>query len=1118
MKFEYLIKNHKGITTYLQKENFIKIAPKLDVVISCIVNEFEGKNILIIANDKKTIDNIGLSINNSLHNPEFGLYPFEIDFVPREIVHKKIEFLKNFYSPGRKIIITTLKGLFDPLLPEESITELKIEKNKQLPMKNLTDALVKLGYKREKEILEKGDFAVKGSIVDIFAFSYDYPIRVFYGFEDEIEDIKFFNIENFRTFESIDSFVINSSTYYPFGYEKFLSLEKSVIKELEKGKNEFLKDSVLEDLKEIKLRENYGTNFYFKYIERGINFSFATLLDKTEDYIKIFVDPIDSEKFFKDSNEIYENARKANEILKEDVEKIKTALSALTKGKVIRMQGAPERDTIEIPITEIPENFAFLTSIKDYILSMLKEKSVIFATTERERVEEILKLYEIRFSNILSKNRDVYVIDAFFSKGVEGESAVLLSDRELFIHFEPEKHKPRIISSKNITTPEELSIGDLVVHRDFGIGIFRGLTKLDNNGIKEYLLIEYRDGEKLYVPLERIGFVEKYIGDRKLINLNRLSGNEWKNAKEKASENAKILARKLLLIEAERKLKGGFSFKPFPKEEQILALSFPYELTEDQEKALEEVYQDMEKNTPMDRLICGDVGYGKTEIAVRAAFRAVLNGKQVAVLVPTTILALQHERTFQERLKYFPIEIASLSRLTDKRNENEILKRLKEGKTDIIIGTHRLFSKDVSFKDLGLLIIDEEQKFGVKHKEKIKELKSNVDVLTLTATPIPRTLHSALLSLKPVSLIVTAPPGRIPVKTYVVPFNEEIMKNAIDFEIKRGGQVFIVHNTIESLFHFARRIQELVPKARIGVAHGKMNKDEIEETMLDFYEGKIDILVATTIIENGLDIPTVNTLIVDKAENFGLAQMYQLRGRIGRSYTNSFAYFFYSARTNLKTIAEERLETIKEFSGSGAGIKIAMKDLEIRGAGNLLGKEQHGHIISVGYNMYISLLEKAVSELKGEKESTSIEVRVNLNESYYIPESYIELNSERISYYRRITNANSTLYIESIKEELEDRFGEIPREMENLLKVGIIMRLSKDIGVKEVFQEGKRVFLAIQEENTINPIGIERLFKYNDSVKFGKDYISFEIRSNTLLEVLKVLNLLSEKENEKVDS
>ncbi|PIW10976.1 MAG: transcription-repair coupling factor, partial [Caldiserica bacterium CG17_big_fil_post_rev_8_21_14_2_50_35_7] len=469
-------------------------------------------------------------------------------------------------------------------------------------------------------------------------------------------------------------------------------------------------------------------------------------------------------------------------------------------------------------------------------------------------------------------------------------------------------------------------------------------------------------------------------------------------------------------------------------------------------------------------------------------------------------------------LRAFAVEVATLSRLTEPKREKEILNKLQNGSVDIIIGTHRILSEDIKFKDPGLIIIDEEQKFGVKHKEKLKEMKANVDVLTLTATPIPRTLHSAIIKLKAVSLINTPPIGRVPVKTFVFPRNFEIIKKAIEFELQRAGQVFVVHNKIEDIYSFAMTVKQLVPEARVDVAHGKTRKDEIEKIMLSFYEGETDVLVSTTIIENGLDIPTVNTLIVDNAQDFGLSQMYQLRGRIGRSHINAFAYFLYTANKDLKSIAEERLETIKEFSGLSSGIKIALKDLELRGAGNLLGKEQHGHIVSVGYNLYVTLLEEAVSELRGEKKVELKGIPIRLNETYYIPDTYVSVNTERMDYYRRITTADTVRKIDEIRSELFDRFGGLSKAVDNLLLIGIMNYLARESGVREIYQEGSRVFISIEDGNKISFEGLEKLLKSNVTARFGENYISFEANNSPLKETLEVMNLLKGVNHAGMDS
>ncbi|MGC8721591.1 MAG: transcription-repair coupling factor [Caldisericaceae bacterium] len=1123
MKFEQLLKHSETLINFLNKENRVRIYPNYDVVIDAIVNEFDKRNILIIANGESEAEKISRVLKYALLNPEFGCYPYEIDFVEKSKVEAKMQFLSKFYNhKSRVVLISTLKGMFDPILPEQFVSSLKLTINMPMKEQTLIKHLSRFGFKRVVESEERGEFSVKGNIIDLYSFSYSDPIRIVFGFEGTIEEIKFFDINTFKSFKTTDEVEIFPASYYNLLDEKTMrNFEKAVQNELKGIDNEYLSDSVQKDLEEIRKIDNFGINFYFKYILKGKNFVFPTLFDETDDFIKVSAGDLKFADFLKETKEIYENNLKTMETLSADIGAIEKTFKTIEQGKLIELTSLPRENTIELPITNEPRNFPFFTSsIKDYILATTKQRAVLIATEEVERVRDLLKMYEI-FPNegLPKKETGLYLINQHYERGVETDTMVLLTDREIFLQKEPQilKRHEQPVSVKKITSVEELADGDLVVHRDFGIGIFRGLIKLNTDGTKEYLNVEYRDGEKLYVPLERIGFVEKYIGDKHFVPLTKLGGNEWRLSKEKAKESTKELAKKLLLIQAQRKLNGGFAFKAYPNEERILALSFPYELTDDQETALSEVYNDMESSEPMDRLICGDVGYGKTEIAVRAAFRAVLNGKQVAVLVPTTILAMQHERTFRERLRLFPVEIASLSRLEDTKSIKQTLEKLKDGTLDIVVGTHRLLSKDVSFKDLGLLIVDEEQKFGVRDKEKIKALRANIDLLTLTATPIPRTLHSALITLKSTSLIMTAPSGRIPVKTFVLPFSKEILQKAIKDELTRGGQAFVVHNKIEDIFSFAQMIKSLVPEAKIAVAHGKMIPSEIEKIMIDFYEGNINVLVSTTIIENGLDIPTVNTLIVDNAQNFGLSEMYQLRGRIGRSSVNAFAYFFYEEQL-LRSIAEERLETIKEFSGMGAGIKIAMKDLEIRGAGNILGAEQHGHIVSVGYNMYVSLLAEAVSELKGEKHPEFVDVPVRLNESFYIEEAYIKANIERINYYKRITSAKNPEELQNIRDEMVDRFGEPSKNIDNLLTVGAIMAISKSIGVKEIFQEGRRVFLSISKNNAVSIEGVQKILQINPSARIGEDYISFEVKGSPLKETLTVLNLLNGEKYARVDN
>ncbi len=1110
LKFKDLFKD-VSFTDKLRERSIKDIEGEYTVLLHALINEFRGNDFLIIVNNSKEAQIVESAINEAISYPGFGMFPFENGVASKEQVEAKFRFFDEFFNKKRRIVVSSLSAIFDAIPLASSKKPLSVAVGDSVRLTHLINVFSGFGYERVPEISEKGEFSVKGDIVDVFPFFSEFPFRIYFN-ENTIESIKLIDPSTMLSSSRVKKVKIYPASFYGTG-DKCVKELSEKIKKIARSKEEFEKNLLVMDAEKIMRGENVGVNYYPAFLGKGI-LGYKTLFDYAKDFVKVQFGKIDFEEFEKSAKSIYEKSVEVGDITDLGFDRVEKFLDEVRNNFDFIFRNLPGEEALKLPITPMPENFSALSSLKEFVLSYLKEKSVIIITEQVDRVKELLSLYELVPKTRFSGERGLYLLKGFANRGFETDKAIILTDKELFPRYEIRKTSKKPFFSKKITSVEELNEGDYVVHKDFGIGIFRGLKTFVRNGTEEeFLLIEYRNGEKLYVPMERIGYVERYIGDRRVVALNNLHGKEWSKTKQKALENAKMLARKLLRIEAERKLKGGFSFKPFPTEEKILALSFPYELTEDQQTALRDVFNDMESGEPMDRIICGDVGYGKTEIAVRAAFRAVMNGKQVVFLVPTTVLALQHERTLRERLHMFPVEIGMLSRLTSTKDKKRILKKLADGTMDIVIGTHRLLSKDVKFKDLGLLIIDEEQRFGVKDKEKIKELRANIDLLTLTATPIPRTLHSALIRLKDISLINTPPPGRLPVKTFVLPFNWETVKNAVNYELERNGQVFVIHNKIEDIYSFAEKFRyALGREAKIAVAHGKMNKYELEDVMLSFYRGETQVLIATTIVENGLDIPSVNTLIVDGAENFGLSQMYQLRGRIGRSHINAFAYFLFTPNKGLKAISEERLETIKEFTGVGAGIKIAMKDLELRGAGNILGKEQHGHIVSVGYGMYVSLLEEAVAELKGEKKIPVKDVLIRIAEKYYLPADYIPLVSERMEYYRRITSATDFSEIDKIESELSDRFGKIPKVVKNLLEVGKCEALMRRIGIKEIYQEGKRVFLSIDKNHRISPRGLQYLLETDESVRIGEDYLSFVTEEGKVLEKLRfVLNLLSEE-------
>ncbi len=650
----------------------------------------------------------------------------------------------------------------------------------------------------------------------------------------------------------------------------------------------------------------------------------------------------------------------------------------------------------------------------------------------------------------------------------------LLTDADIFGWIQPRPRRairPRGVAPESFFT--DVRPGDYVVHIEHGIGLFQGLVKLVVDGMeREYLQVDYAAGDRLYVPIHQVDRLSRYIGasDRPP-TIHRLGTTDWARVKARAQRAVEDIAQDLLELYSAREVVPGHAFSPDTLWQAELEASFPYVETEDQLKAIETVKADMEEPRPMDRLICGDVGYGKTEVALRAAFKAVMDGKQVALLVPTTVLAQQHFRTFQERLAPFPVVAEMLSRFRSRKGQQEILEGLRAGTVDIVIGTHRLIQKDVAFKDLGLLIIDEEQRFGVTHKERLKQMRTEVDVLTLTATPIPRTLHMSLTGVRDMSTIETPPEERLPIKTHVAEYDETLIRKAILRELDRGGQVYFVHNRVQGIRQMAQRLARIVPEATLAIAHGQMKERELEQVMLDFVDGKVDILVCTSIIESGLDIPNVNTLVVNRADRFGLAQLYQLRGRVGRSAVRAYAYFLYSKHQRLSETARKRLETILEASELGAGFHVAMRDLEIRGAGELLGARQHGHIAAVGFDLYCRLLARAVQELRGKEPTRLLDeetaylqplaesVQINLPLAVYLPEDYVLESGLRLQLYRRLAGLTTVAQIDEMARELRDRFGKLPQPAENLLYQLHLKVLALQVGVKAITTEEGQVII-----------------------------------------------------------
>ncbi|MHB8156848.1 MAG: transcription-repair coupling factor, partial [Desulfocucumaceae bacterium] len=692
---------------------------------------------------------------------------------------------------------------------------------------------------------------------------------------------------------------------------------------------------------------------------------------------------------------------------------------------------------------------------------------------------------------------NVVIVGGRLSGGFELPSGKLAVITAAEMYGRQKRARSRERAGSRMEPFTDLKAGDYVVHVNHGIGRYTGIEKLEIGSIqKDYLAVKYAGEDKLYVPTDQVGLIQKYLGgEADAPRLSRLGGSEWNRVKGKVREAVKEMAQELLVLYAARESASGYAFSPDTVWQKEFEETFPYDETPDQLRAIEEVKRDMEQNKPMDRLLCGDVGYGKTEVALRAAFKAVMDGKQVAVLVPTTILAQQHFNTFSERFSPYPISIEMLSRFRTPREQKKILHDLHLGKLDIVIGTHRLVQEDVAFKGLGLLVVDEEQRFGVAHKERLKMIKHNVDVLTLTATPIPRTLHMSMVGVRDTSLLETPPENRFPVQTYVLEEDPSMIREAIYREIGRGGQVFFVHNRIVDLDSVARWLQGLVPEVRLAVAHGQLKEDDLEQIMIDFMKAEYDVLVCTTIIESGLDIPNVNTLIVKDANNMGLSQLYQLRGRVGRSNRIAYAYCTYRRDRILNEVAEKRLAAIREFTAFGSGYKIAMRDLEIRGAGNLLGSEQHGHIDAVGFDMYCKLLEDAVREARGEEAVGPVETSVELPVEAYIPDSYVTDTNQKVEIYRRMAGFRDELFLDDLADEMTDRFGDMPLPVQRLLRVARIKTLAGKIRIKNI--AGQAGFFRLQFAPGHTLTG-DRLVKigqaYKNRVKFSVQGDDFEIR------------------------
>ncbi len=959
-----------------------------------------------------------------------------------------------------------------------------------------------MGYIEDDPVTEPGEFSVRGGILDVFPSNLSTPVRLeFFG--DQLESLRTFDADTQRSISAIPLVQVIPMREYCAPGETFKRWAADVPQRWSAP--------FLSHLEEELALASQGESFPgFEFHLPAVDPLEKTLFDFVDGHRLFLCDrdvlTASLEKFHAELYERYTDRVDAHKPVPDPRDIYISAEQFV--GAVARFPGI---EFSEISTDGMPADIympsqssrKYHGNIRELMADLRKSQEsgerivFLFSNLGRaERMRDILNEYEIA-AHLCRADEQASQIDAV------SEGAILLGVGNIYSGFRLPSIRLLALTgsdvfdeadvgaasrrsraaSRNLFLSDfrDLKPGDFVVHIDHGIGQFHGLKSIQvQDGLKEFVLLTYQDDAKLYVPVERLDLIQKYssLGTTRP-SLDRLGGTSWERTKKRIKKSMRDMAGELLKLYAERQLSSGFSFSIDSAWQQEFEDAFEFELTRDQEDAVVAVKHDMEESRPMDRLLCGDVGYGKTEVAMRAAFKAVIDSKQVAVLAPTTVLAFQHYNTFRQRFTAFPVRIQLLSRFRSPREQKQILAELETGAVDIVIGTHRLLSKDVQFKDLGLVIVDEEQRFGVAHKERLKALKTHVDVLTLTATPIPRTLNMALLGLRDMSTIETPPKNRLAIQTLVVRHNPDIMRSAIDMELARNGQVYFLHNRVETIHSAAAMVQQLVPRARIGVAHGQMSERDLEKVMLRFVEDELDVLVATTIIENGIDIPRVNTILINRADLYGLSQLYQLRGRVGRSDRRAYAYLLIPSDEALSEVARKRLGAIREFSDLGTGFRVAALDLEIRGAGNLLGGEQHGHIDAVGFDLYCRLLEQTVEELRGQKPEEEISTSINLNLDIRIPDSYIADPSQRLRTYKRISSAKDDAELDSLRLEMVDRFGKYPEPVENLFRYASLRLMTLALQIQGIERNKSQLFFRFVDQSRVSAEKLLALVRRN---------------------------------------
>ncbi|PKM51511.1 MAG: transcription-repair coupling factor [Firmicutes bacterium HGW-Firmicutes-7] len=1055
------------------------------------------------------------------------LYPskdiifYSADVHSNDIVRERLKVIKAILDEEKITVVISIEALMDPIIHKDIFLNntLCFKIGGTLNINSLAKQLTYMGYERTEQVEVTGQFSVRGGIIDIYPVNEDNLYRIEL-FGDEIDSIRLVNPTSQRSIENKDEIKVLPAREIVVTDEAISQAIKKIKKDSEEMINHFSKAGSEEEAVRIKKVTNEILNKVenlgnFNGIEGYMNYYYNKLYSIV-DYFNnpiIFVDePIRiQERWDSIKQELDESIKGRFEkgyLLKGQLEIVHDLSAIVTKlemQKRVLMSTLMQKihfmkwhSPVEFSMKTISpyhNNFEMLKNDLNYFIKNNYQIILLSASyTRAERMSNLLMENHIQavFSSTLEEPLKKGVVTVSYGslhKGFEYPQAkfVVLSETEIGGKKKKKSRQKKFKEGRKLDSFTDLKVGDYIVHENHGIGVFRGIEKIEIDGIsKDFIKISYQDGGNLYITTNQLNAIQKYVGvEGKKPRLNKLGTSEWKKTKARVKSEVEVLAKDLIDLYAKREIGKGFIYSKDTLWQREFEEMFPYDETDDQINAIEDTKKDMESNKIMDRLICGDVGYGKTEVAIRAAFKAVQDGKQVAYLVPTTILAQQHYNNFLQRMKDFPVRVEMLSRFKSPKEQKVVIEDLNKGLVDIVIGTHRIISKDVKFKNLGLLIVDEEQRFGVSHKEKIKKLKDNVDVLTLTATPIPRTLHMSMVGIRDMSTLEEPPEERHPIQTYVLEHNEQLIKDAIYREIGRNGQVYYVYNRVNNIDEVANNIAMLVPEAKVAYAHGQMTERELERMMVEFINGEIDVLVSTTIIETGLDIQNVNTIIIQDADRMGLSQLYQLRGRVGRSNRVAYAYLMYKKDKVLQEVAEKRLQAIKQFTEFGSGFKIAMRDLEIRGAGNILGEKQHGHLDAVGYDLYCRLLEQALHKMSDHPDKEKIETTINIDVDAYIPKKYIKEEIRKIEAYKKIASIETDEDYMDVHDELTDRYGELPRVVINLLDIALIKAMANQLDMISVDQKGEEYIFEINKDAALNPEKIPELIgSYNKKLKF----------------------------------